>query len=169
MLWGSLDGRGVGGRMGTRICMIESLCCSPETLTLLSISYSSIKNKKFKKLHTHTHTRWVTQGKRKMKRETRKARVKMLPELSAMRSVRESCLWPWKSGGGSWERNTHGCKVYEVPKTHSVNAWWLIATPGTIFASEITTVGETEEFLFSRDHRLGGSRQTIQGTKYKSY
>jgi len=41
--------------------------------------------------------------------------------------------------------------------------------PGTIFASEITTVGETEEFLFSRDHRLGGSRQTIKGRKYKSY
>ena len=38
MLCGSLDGRGVWGRMDTRICMAESLCCSPETITTLLIS-----------------------------------------------------------------------------------------------------------------------------------
>ena len=31
MLCGSLDGRGVSGRMETCICMAESLHCSPET------------------------------------------------------------------------------------------------------------------------------------------
>ena len=48
VLGGSLDGRGVWGRMDTYIRMTESFCCSPETITLL-ISYTSIQNKKFKK------------------------------------------------------------------------------------------------------------------------
>ena len=46
---GRLDGRGVWGRMDTCICMAESLCCSPETITTLFISYTSIQTKKFKK------------------------------------------------------------------------------------------------------------------------
>ena len=48
MLCGSLDGRGVLGRVYTRICMAECLRCSPETITTLVISYTSIQNKKFK-------------------------------------------------------------------------------------------------------------------------
>jgi len=39
-----LDGRGVWGRMDTRICVAESLCCSPETTTTLLISYTSLQN-----------------------------------------------------------------------------------------------------------------------------
>ena len=35
ILCGSLDGRGVWGRMNTCICMAESLCCPPETITTL--------------------------------------------------------------------------------------------------------------------------------------
>ena len=38
MLSSSLDRRGVWGRMDTYICMAESLCCSPETITTLLIS-----------------------------------------------------------------------------------------------------------------------------------
>ena len=45
MLCDSLDGRGVQGRMGTCICMSESLCCPPETITTLLIGYTSIQNK----------------------------------------------------------------------------------------------------------------------------
>ena len=41
VLRGSLDGRGVWGKMDTCICMAESLCCPPETVTLL-VSYISI-------------------------------------------------------------------------------------------------------------------------------
>ena len=37
VLHGSLEGMGVWGRMDTRICMVESLCCSPETITTLLI------------------------------------------------------------------------------------------------------------------------------------
>ena len=46
MLHGSLDGRGVWGRMDTCMCMAESLCCPPETITTLLISYTMIQNKK---------------------------------------------------------------------------------------------------------------------------
>ena len=42
MLCGSLDGRGVWGRMDTCICMAESLCCPPETITTLLIGYTPI-------------------------------------------------------------------------------------------------------------------------------
>ena len=35
VLHGSLDGRGVWGRMDTRTCMAASLCHSPETFTML--------------------------------------------------------------------------------------------------------------------------------------
>ena len=46
MLCGSLDGRGIWGRMDT--CMAESLCCPPETVTTLLISYTTTLNKKLK-------------------------------------------------------------------------------------------------------------------------
>ena len=49
MLCGSLDGRGVWGRMDTCICMAESLCCSSETIITLLIGYTVIQNKKLKK------------------------------------------------------------------------------------------------------------------------
>ena len=45
MLCGSLDGRGVWGRMDTRICMAESFCSSPETITTLLIGYTPTQNK----------------------------------------------------------------------------------------------------------------------------
>ena len=35
--------------METCICVAESLCCSPETITILLISYTLIQKKKFKK------------------------------------------------------------------------------------------------------------------------
>ena len=41
-LCGSLDGRGVWGRMDIRICMPEALHCSPEAITTLSIGYTPI-------------------------------------------------------------------------------------------------------------------------------
>ena len=50
MLCGSLDGRGVWGRMDTCICMAESLCCALETITTLIIGYIPVQNKKFKKI-----------------------------------------------------------------------------------------------------------------------
>ena len=46
MLYGSLDGRGVWGRMDTCICMAKSLCCSSETITTLLIGYTPIQNKR---------------------------------------------------------------------------------------------------------------------------
>ena len=46
-LCGSLDGRGVGGRMDTCISMAESLGCSPETIITLLIGYTPIQNKKY--------------------------------------------------------------------------------------------------------------------------
>ena len=66
VLHGSLDGRGVWGRMDPCMCMAESLCCSPKTTVL--IGYTPIQNnKKVQKkrkiwcpssfivfLHTHT-------------------------------------------------------------------------------------------------------------------
>ena len=53
VLCGRLDGSGVWGRMDTctsiSICVAESLCCSPGTITILLISYTPIQNKFFKK------------------------------------------------------------------------------------------------------------------------
>ena len=49
MLCSSLDRRGVWGRMDTCICMAESLCPSPETITTLLIGYTPTQNKKFMK------------------------------------------------------------------------------------------------------------------------
>ena len=50
MLCGSLDGRGVWGRMDTCLCMAESLCCLPEIITTLFIGYMPIQIKRFKKI-----------------------------------------------------------------------------------------------------------------------
>ena len=50
MLCGSLDGKGVWGRMDTFVCMAESLPCSLETITALLISwlYPNTKSKVLK-------------------------------------------------------------------------------------------------------------------------
>ena len=48
-----VDGRGVWGRKDTYICMAESLCCPPETITTLLFSYTPIQNKKLKKKTIH--------------------------------------------------------------------------------------------------------------------
>ena len=50
MLCGSLDGRGVWGRMDTCVCMAESFCYPPETITTLLIGYFPIQNKKVLKM-----------------------------------------------------------------------------------------------------------------------
>ena len=50
MLCGSLDGRGVWGRTDTCICMAESLWCPSETITILSIGYTPMQNKQFKRI-----------------------------------------------------------------------------------------------------------------------
>ena len=50
ILCGSLDGRGVWGRIVTCLCMAEPLHSLPETITTLLIGYTPIQNKKFKKL-----------------------------------------------------------------------------------------------------------------------
>ena len=47
MLCRSLDGRGVWGRIDTCICMAESLCCPPETITTLFIGYAAAAAKSF--------------------------------------------------------------------------------------------------------------------------
>ena len=47
MLCGSLDGRGVWGRMDTCVCTAEPLHCSPESIKVLLISYTPIQNKVF--------------------------------------------------------------------------------------------------------------------------
>ena len=47
MLCGSLDGRGVWGRMDTCMCMAEFLCYSSDNIAELLISYAKIQNKKF--------------------------------------------------------------------------------------------------------------------------
>ena len=46
MVCGSLDGRGVWGRIDTCKCMAESLCYAPETITTLLISYTQIESLK---------------------------------------------------------------------------------------------------------------------------
>ena len=50
MLRGSLDGRGIWGKMDTSTFMAESLRCSLETITTLLIGYSPIQNAKLKKI-----------------------------------------------------------------------------------------------------------------------
>ena len=49
MSCGSLDEKEVWGRMDICPCMAECLCCPPETITRLLISYTLMQNKKLKK------------------------------------------------------------------------------------------------------------------------
>ena len=44
ILCGSLDGRGIWGRMDACLCMAELLHFSPETITALLIGYITIQN-----------------------------------------------------------------------------------------------------------------------------
>ena len=44
----SQDGRGVWGRMGTCVCVAESIHCPPETITTLFINSTSKQNESLK-------------------------------------------------------------------------------------------------------------------------
>ena len=57
MLFGSLDGREVWGRMDTYIRMMKSLCCSSETVTALFIASTPIQSKVKKKKKKKTRNR----------------------------------------------------------------------------------------------------------------
>ena len=48
VLCGRLDGRGLWGSMNICVCMAESLCCPPETVTTLSTGCIQYKIKSFK-------------------------------------------------------------------------------------------------------------------------
>jgi len=46
VMWQPVDGKGVWGRIGYMyVCIAESLCCPPETITTLLISCTPIQNK----------------------------------------------------------------------------------------------------------------------------
>ena len=47
VLCGSLDGRGVRGRTDACMCLAESLCCPPETITTLLMAILQNKIKSF--------------------------------------------------------------------------------------------------------------------------
>ena len=53
VLCGSLDGKGIWGRMDTYICMAKSLCYSPETITTLLVNIPYYKKKKEFLAHVH--------------------------------------------------------------------------------------------------------------------
>ena len=55
MLYGSLDGKGIHGRMATRVCMAESLHWSPETITTLSVNWLYPNTEKLKKIKYLQH------------------------------------------------------------------------------------------------------------------
>ena len=59
MLWGSLDGRGVWGRMDTCICMAESLPRSPETVIALLIGVYGVAQSQtqLKRLSSSSNTK----------------------------------------------------------------------------------------------------------------
>ena len=48
VLCNNLHGERIWKRAGTRICITESLCCTPETNPTLLLNYTPIKNKSFK-------------------------------------------------------------------------------------------------------------------------
>ena len=54
MLCGSLDGSGVWGRMDTCVCMAESVCCAPETITTLLTGFTPSQNNQFKSIYITT-------------------------------------------------------------------------------------------------------------------
>ena len=62
MLYGSLGGRGLWGRMDPCICVAESLHCSPGTITTLLIGYIPIQNKKLKRKKILTNKSPGTDG-----------------------------------------------------------------------------------------------------------
>ena len=71
MLCGSLDGRGVWGRIDICICIAESFFCPPETITILLIGCTPKQNKKFNKKRKKEHQAGITESAEK-NREVKK-------------------------------------------------------------------------------------------------
>ena len=78
MLCSSLDGRGVWERMDTCICLAESLCCPPETVTTLLIGYIPIQNNKFFKRKKMLS---IKKKKERKKEKTRNLSLKAIWEF----------------------------------------------------------------------------------------
>ena len=89
MLCGSLDGRGVWGRMGTCVCMVGSLCCPPETITTLLIRNTPIQNWKWKKTKKMKWKREIPSSLSTMWRHSEKVTICSQRALTT--------TWPWRN------------------------------------------------------------------------
>ena len=109
MSCGSLDGRGVGGRMDTGICIAESLCCPPENITALLINYTPIQNKN---LNTHTEAVWI----HSLELPFASCKVNMYSTLWGPRYIGEKPLWTSKE---------QILKILRVFTGEKLNNFWI--------------------------------------------
>ena len=137
MLWGSLDRRGVWATMDTGICVAESFCCSPETITPLLLAVGRYKIKKVKKKRRKNHWSFMTESQR----STPSAYPAVLPETSPL-------LPPGLRRSGAWSRawlpSPDGPHVAHAASAHPAQ-WGRPASTGSGTAAAAVS-----------DPRLGG-------------
>ena len=103
ILCSSPDGREVWGRMDTCICMAESLCCSPETITTLLIIYTPKQSKKLKEITMKCHLTPVRMASLKSLQRTNAGEGIEKREPSYIVGGNESwCSHCGKQYGSSW-------------------------------------------------------------------
>ena len=103
MLCGSLDERGVWGRMDTCVCMAESLHCPPEIMTTLLIGCTPIQNTFFFLIYFNEQNRqksvsevlfsWRHERSKEMITWTSIAYSKCLKEQVGAKTLRWVCTW----------------------------------------------------------------------------
>ena len=137
VIYASLDGMGVRGRMDTCICMAESLHCSPETTTTLLIGLSQNKKKFFKlKKKNVLHSEWYIAAAVKSPQScpTLCNPIDSSPPGSPVPGILQATILEWVaipfSRGSSWPRGWTwvSCTADRLSLSHQGTPWWCIVT-----------------------------------------
>ena len=111
VLCGSLEGRRVWGRMDIYICMAKSFCCSPETITTLWVSSTSMPSELPGKPHL-----W-----QKEKRETEEEMVGWHHQCNGINLGK---LWEMVGDREAWHASVHG-----IAKSRARFGYWTTTEP----------------------------------------
>ena len=111
VLCGKLDGRGVWGRINACVCMAKSLCCSPETITMLLVSSTSMPSELPRKPH------W----RQKEKRETEEEMVGWHHQCNGINLGK---LWEMVGDREAWHGAVHG-----IMKSRARLGYWTTTKP----------------------------------------
>ena len=154
MLRGSLDGRGVWGRMDTCMCVPQSLYCSPKTITLLVSVMLQYKTKMYFLIVLNSQSGIINKGKQATFTQIAPWDFRGLQRCVSLPWLR---LWPKAAGQLLTEWGAHRNPeevILPPPHTRSPQVGSIILKTAVCFPA-IQSTSSGEEVISCQEFVLG--------------